>query len=193
MQNIMQWTSYLIAEVLLDDKNLNSENEFIAALTDIPGSSAKRINIDYLFSDLNSDFATTFEDILYAYESNGWEEISNDGCGRPSGGKPIPPPTGGTSTFLAFINTITNDYCLEIYLPLGYDINKNEITSSANPLTTSFKNDCFIHTGCDLDLEIHPFNLYNYDNPIIVRPYIDTTDSCLYSSLNIDFTIFLSI
>jgi hypothetical protein len=193
MQNIMQWTSYLIAEVLLDDKNLNSENEFIAALTDIPGSSAKLVNIDYLFSDLNSDFVTTFGDVLYTYESNGWEELSDEGCGRPRGGEPIPPPTGGTSTFLAFVNTITNDYCLEIYLPLGYDANEDEITSSAHPLTTSFKNDCFIHAGCDIDLTIHPFNLYSYDNPIVVRPYIDATDSCVYSSLNIDFTSFLSI
>lgn len=194
LENLMQWTAFLTAETLLN--NPQAEIEFRQSISNVINSNvAKRVNLRTLFSYDNPAFMATFQEVHFAYESNNWIHWDAS-CGRPSGGRPMPPPSGGCSTFCEFINAITEYYCLEMYLPNGYVVpligSNQSITSSAHPLNDNPYNDCFTHPGCDNTLNINPFNLVSYPNTLVVRPYVDGKNLCEYEQLDIDFTIFLN-
>jgi hypothetical protein len=194
LENLMQWVSFLTAETLLD--NPEAEIEFRQNISSVVNSNvAKRVSLSNLFSHDNPAFMDAFQQTYFAYSSNNWIHW-DESCGRPRGGEPLPPPSGGCNEFCTFINAITNYYCLEMYLPNGYVTplagSNQSITSSAHPLNTDSYNDCFVHPGCDNDLTITPFNLASYPNALVVRPYVDSKNFCDYEQFNMNFTLFLN-
>lgn len=203
LENLMQWTSYLAARVLLRDSQ--AESEFIAALIDnssniLPEAKIIRLR-DLLPPKSNGRPETAFkeafrEEFLYFLDNNWWDP--NGGCRMPRGGAPIPDPTGGGGdcvNYCLFEELILENNCLEFYLPLGYNPGINSINSSAHPLDTSGENDRFEHPGCGHNLVINSSNLHQLSNVLIARPYRPVNFmnvQCSYDEYPFDFTLFLS-
>jgi hypothetical protein len=208
LQNIMQWTSFITAEAI--HNNYGAGNEFIASLTPINlGSPSKKVVFNDLFTANNPEFMAAFESVFISYESNNWIHSNDTECGKPRGGEPLPPATGGIDDectsesylYCKFIQAITDLYCLEFYLPTGYQINQLgtnnpvTITSSAHPLNGSNSNFSYIHPGCQIGNNIiNNANFEHHINPLIARPYTSTGMlSCNYGGeYIIDFTAFLA-
>lgn len=207
-QNTMQWISFLTAEAILNDSGARSE--FIASLNPITFiSPSRKVILNDLFTANNPEFMAAFESTFIFYETNNWNHSNDPDCGKPSGGRPMPPPTGGiddtctsiSDLYCKFKHAITNLYCLEFYLPTGYQTNQIgtssyiNITSSAHPLNNTNSNYSYTHPGCQIgDNIINNSNFTHYTNPIIVRPYVSPSSPICsfneYESIG-NFTDFL--
>lgn len=200
-ESMMQWTAYLTAQVLYHDAD--AESEFVNVLNNGGNVPTKIIDLsDLLGGDVgNPAFKRAFKEQFFRFvdiDCGDWPGIilgPIEGSPKPHPPVDVADPFSCDEAFTNFIYAILEANCLEIYLPLDYDEDNNNFTSTAHPLTLSNKNDCYIHPhDNNMPEDISMSNIYEKDNPIMVRPvrvYGPMFD-CMYPEyVGIDFTLFL--
>ena len=168
-ESMLQWISYITAEVLITDGG-NAEEEFVDALN---ASMSNAIEIGDLlgFDKDDTEFYQAFR-ARYLYHLTVGDPGDPEG---PGGSSPtLWPAAGGTGGDLwhLFLVAINDNNCLEYYLPNGYDRTMNIITTTGHPITTALTNDAYSHDGDMTPVEtvLNNFNVGNKRNPILVRP-----------------------
>lgn len=216
LHNIMQWTGYLTAQVLLNSNEGRAQFESF-----YNNGNTESIRLAYLVgsSVQNESFKSALKDEFYRYI------LIPESCPEDptrTRDRPTPPnPPGHPETLSGFIswtfNTpdyvpgltieevneerfqhylelILEDNCLEIYLPNGYNTPIRNIKSSAHPLLDqNFNDEAYKHISeCNVDLTNVASRTLG--NIIIIRPYRGTGfpgNNCAYTQYSFDFTDFL--
>lgn len=200
----MQWVSFLIAKAIHDDSDarqvfINSYNTIGTGSTDVV-SLNKLLNAPYFDNRLEQAFETAF--YYYFFPNSSCPDEGRNPRGGPKppgtiGGCPGPIPRNRCleGAYLQYLHYLTQENCLEVYLPNGYDSSHTQIHTTAHPLTNFGANEGYVMPeDCRNDLTISPFNLHFLNNVIVTRPYRDTITRCDYDEYYFveDFTVFLN-
>ena len=198
LENSLQWASYTVAEVLLE--NTEFESYFNSKI-----NGNKTVSLNSLLNDssfLGIGFRNTFENTLLA---------SISGIGHPEGqqGRPRLPIGGSDSNStsqqqtLDYLDYILNNNCIEIYIPYNLVFTKNIIYTTGHPLDNDNFNSGIKLTRERVDIVV--FENIDYlapsmgmmrNNIILARPvriFPSVLTACLYSDYSgIDFTTFFN-
>lgn len=197
----LHWVSFLIAKAIYDDAD--AREIFMDAFQPIGTGNSRVVSLNTLLNTSNLDdrFEAAFEDAFWYYSAPRTTCPAQD---RNPRGDPKPPGViGGCPAPLQrcpiyyeqYLQFLTEDHCLEIYLPNDYDPSIQKIYTTAHPLTNFGANEGYeLPEDCDNDLTISPFNLYLLDNVIVTRPFRSIDRRCDYNEFSHieDFTIFLN-
>jgi len=198
--NQMEWVAYMLARAVLTDEP--SKADFRSFISDHNSDrSPGRIKLGALFA--SGDYPRLndkFEELYHFYQDGSEVDICDrfgigggptpiHGTGGNCGGCPIP-----QATYEGYVSFISEQHCLEIYLPNGFDAIIEEITTSAHPLSNDGYNDSYRHTPyCVMDASLTPVNVDTILNPLVVRPYRDPS-TCTYDQYSdINFLEFLNV
>ncbi|PQB03571.1 hypothetical protein [Aureitalea marina] len=201
LESYMQVTAYITAKTLMYDGDQSAaQNQFTTAL-----GSGNVVNVSDLIgkSADGTAFKTSFVQHLTSYF---------DGTGPcescPGGEEEEPPLTGNgrfaqlTEVLVAnFIDYVTEDNCVELFVPNPLNYSLGQITSVAHPMTTSTWNKGY--ERYDIAIEgliskqvnvVNQLYVNHNNNMIIARPFTTTSPaSCAYTDYShIDFTQFLN-
>ena len=199
----LQWVSFLTAKVI--QQNPAARTQFINL---IGGPDSDIVKLNDLLVD-GSAFEIAFKHQFILHHGGSTDEKCSGGSKDPKG-KPKPPGAIGgcqegyclDTLYQQYIDYLTLENCLEIYIPNGYTPTTILIYSTAHPLTNSNHNEGYIvPEQCDGEVTISPFNVAALNNVLITRPYREvtitefgnTTTTCSYDEYSsiIDFTYFL--
>ncbi len=203
LEETMQWVSFIIARMLIEDEDDLYRSDFLA-VSQVDGT----LSLDELMD--NPEFEERFSELAYIYLNADCDQIilnidhplhEHNKPPRPAGG-------GGNEDFLnclvapSFLEKIKNE-CLEIYMPevLNFD-GDFEVTSTSHPLTNDDDNEGYqwsstssLTTSMFFVTEwvkVDNNYLIENDNIIVVRPF-NRKPKCDYSEYGVkDFTKFLN-
>ena len=203
LEDKMQWLSFMIAKVLLNDADtrqaVQTELDNSAGSSAIPLSNLIRESLTMQPNpDFNDEFRTEF---YYQY--------NNPACGRPGshrpkpiidpGGWPPPPPESPYPIYDSYVNDLLLNNCFEVYFPngitylqiIGSNSGPNYTISTAHPLNQDSSNIGYrIEGNCrgtNVDVNNSTMGIV-----VVVRPYEDGTYVCDYDKYDVnDFTGFL--
>ena len=201
-ESMLQWTAYITAQVLYHYPD--AESQFVNELNSVNNYPNKTVDLkDLLGRNVsNPAFKRAFEEQFFRFvdiDCGDWIDIllgPLEGSPKPHPPVEIIDPLSCDEAFTSFIYAILEANCLEIYLPLNYDADNNNFTSTAHPLTLATVNDCYIHPHDYYgDQNISLINIHTFSNPIVVRPvriYGPMMNGCMYTDFSgVDFTLFL--
>ncbi|MEL7145005.1 MAG: hypothetical protein AAFO69_01450 [Bacteroidota bacterium] len=204
-ENQLEWVAYLVSRAVATDAAARSDFDDAVRLHGVLGSRSVKLRLDDLLAAPNGQYGAMrdkFEELYHIYQSG----ADVDNCQvKTIGGSPRPVyDTGGAGDcpfancnddFGQYLDGILHVNCLEIYLPIGFDNQVMEVSSSAHPLTDDAHNDLYIHTrDCVSDGIIDDLNVGIVSNPLIVRPVRTTGIGCLYQQYDpINFKHFLYV
>jgi hypothetical protein len=202
LETQMHWVSFLIAKAIYDDAD--ARQFFMNSFNSIGTTSTNVVSLEKLLNSSTYDnrFEQAFEAAFYYYFYPN-SDCPDDGR-NPRGGPKPPGSIGGCPGpnsrcldvyYVQYLEYLTKENCLEIFLPNGYDASEAQIYTTAHPLTNFGANEGYVMPeDCDNDLTISPFNLHMLTNVIVTRPYREGNGVCAYSDYSDveDFTVFLN-
>ncbi len=214
LQKKLQWVSYITAQVIMSDNS--NRIEFFNAL-----QGRKVITLHELIGEhSNLNFKSQFKNVLRSYIQK--DPPKKDPIfGTQSPPHPIitcdedveeiclmPPGAYNEGATNAFLRSILEKNCIELYLPEGLHplVNQNlpySITSTAHPLSHDSFNSGFRHSSIaspksDPNGVLSVSNVsQNYlgiitDNVIVARPYKNSSNCTYQEYLLLNFTTFLN-
>ena len=198
LENQLQWVSFLSAKAVHDDSDAG--DFLLELLNSSMNNNVIKMN-DLLDTSIpDNSFEKGFKRAFFEYFSPSSSCPNDDRVPR---GSPKPPGAIGgcpietciEGYYQMYLDFITLDHCLELYLPNGYDNTKRKIHTTSHPLTNFGENEAYVMPeDCDNRLFISPFNLHLLNNVFVVRPYRSGI-RCAYIEFNYieDFTAFLNI
>ncbi|MFD2565836.1 hypothetical protein [Pseudotenacibaculum haliotis] len=200
----LQWVSFLTAKVI--QQNPSARTQFMNLIGNI---NPDVVRLNDLLVD-GSAFEIAFKHQFILHNGGNTDEKCPGGTKDPKG-KPKPPGAIGgcqegfclDTLYQQYIEYLTQENCIEIFLPNGYVPTTILIYSTAHPLTNSNYNKGYIlPEQCDGEITIYPFNLASLNNVLVARPYREvtitesggSTSTCSYNEYSsiIDFTYFLN-
>jgi len=196
----MQWVSFTISGILLEDDQNVFRNQFQA----ISESEDRTIFLSELLEDeVFSDRFSLLSEFYFLDDT----DIDAGNATRPTN-KPPKPPVGIPSDevqYTFFIDAVQEFDCIEVYLPniLDFEADPLKILSSAHPLTNDDDNTAYLNhikqneREAVLNVDITKvMNDFGDQNIILVRPISSrnttTLSSCDYSQFEVnEFSEFL--
>ncbi len=202
LQAQLQWTSFVISGMLLEDDEVLFRDQF-QVISESEGT--------ILLSDLFADeiFTNRFAELIAFYFLDDPDTNANNAT-RPKN-KPPKPPLGHPTEdghLSILLNSIQSNECVEIYLPNALDFGKEslQILSTAHPLNNDDINDAYMNEILFRNMDVFDVDIIDAINDfvgkniniIVARPVIpDYTvtpgSDCDYSQFEVDdFTEFLN-